>query len=214
MPSIPFTLYEAPQAMGEPTPSSLREQADWLTERGARRMRHSGRTFIEHLAGTRSYLLQFQEPPAVLAAGLFHSVYGTSQFSAAMLNASNGNDRVALRKLIGAQAEEIAMMFCQIDSRPAQLSNVALGQPRVRLRNGIDIDLRPDLASALLAIECANLLDQRELSELPGLVYHAQGRGYLGPNGFSLARRLSLEDQIEREESLAAAARASAAEAP
>jgi len=194
----PFVIYQNVERFSQPTPSSLAEQVQWLRDRGAARIKHSGMTFLDHLAGTRDFLRQFGEPPAVVAAGLFHSAYGSSEFNRGLANPTDA-EREALRGLIGPQAEELALLFGSIANRPNVLSNVALGLTRVRLRNGVDHDLSPDGACALLAIECANLLEQRIMGDLAGLVYHAQARGYLQPSGFCLARRRTVGQQLALE---------------
>ena len=67
-------------------------------------------TLYVHLLGVKKKLIEMGAPEYLQDAGLFHSVYGTARFKH-----QSTNDRDQVRKLIGAQAEEIVFMFCSLE---------------------------------------------------------------------------------------------------
>ena len=72
------------------------------------RARHSGRELLDHLEGTYAILANWESPPHVCHAGLFHSIYGTKAFPLVSLDESA---RALLRQLIGDQAEALVYAF-------------------------------------------------------------------------------------------------------
>lgn len=87
----------------------------FLVERGAGQVAHSGKTFLGHLEGVESLLESWNEPKDTVIAGLFHSVYGTDAFNRGVVKS---NDRAIVRDLIGERAEWLAHIYCgmRIDS--------------------------------------------------------------------------------------------------
>ncbi|UDY37055.1 DUF6817 domain-containing protein [Dermatobacter hominis] len=65
--------------------------------------------FISHLLGTRRVLAEWGERPAMCDAGLFHSAYGTEYFPV-----DTPATRDEVRDVIGADAEEVAWLWCTI----------------------------------------------------------------------------------------------------
>ena len=87
---------------------SLTGQLDFLRQHNVHTMGHSNQTLLAHLSGVRALLLEWENPPEVLAAGLFHSVYGTESFRQTALPQSL---RSTVRVVIGEQAEMLAYVF-------------------------------------------------------------------------------------------------------
>jgi 50S ribosomal protein L16 3-hydroxylase len=78
---------------------------------GADRIPHSHTTLFSHLVGTARILEAAGYEPATCAAGLFHSIYGTSAFSRAPLSLA---DRQLIVDEIGATAERLVWLFCSL----------------------------------------------------------------------------------------------------
>ncbi|MBN6150788.1 hypothetical protein JR065_10580 [Xanthomonas sp. AmX2] len=117
---------------------------------------HSGRTLLEHLAGTYSILQSWSCPPAVGAAGLFHSVYGTNVFALRRLDVA---DRSLVVRMIGAQAERLVYLFCVSNRPDAFLEAFDTGVLRHR-DTGELISVEAEALGGLIEIECANLIEQ------------------------------------------------------
>ncbi|MEM7305476.1 MAG: DUF6817 domain-containing protein [Planctomycetota bacterium] len=83
----------------------------FLREAGAAAQAHSHGTLLEHLTGVRALLRGWGASDALCDAGLFHSVYGTEYFGAASVERE---DRERVRAAIGADAEELAWLWCTI----------------------------------------------------------------------------------------------------
>lgn len=113
----------------------------FLRDKGAARLPHTGRSLYDHLVATHDALEAKGEPQHVCLAGLFHSVYGTNAFKNKLIPIS---DREAVRKVIGEQAESLAFQFCTLD-RPQCFLN------------------RQYYDRELIAIEIANLQEQQDL---------------------------------------------------
>jgi hypothetical protein len=131
-------------------------------------VKHSGRTFFEHLAGVHDLLQRYGAPGYVCLAGLFHSIYGTNIFRHQAVPISERDD---VAEMIGAQAERLAFIFCSCERPPALLEAVRRGVPYyvVNRRDGDTIPLSPADMIDLLDIEIANLEDQGGGRMLPQL---------------------------------------------
>jgi hypothetical protein len=131
---------------------------DFLLPR-IRDIKHSGRTFYDHLKGTYDLLTQRHAPDYVCIAGLFHSIYGTNAFQRQSVLLS---ERDKIIEVIGPQAERLAFIFCCCD-RPRVFVNAVRKGPPYQIVNRHDGSLMPlsvtDM-SDLLDIEVANLVDQ------------------------------------------------------
>jgi hypothetical protein len=101
------------------------------------------RTLFDHLEGTALLLLQWNQPHHVIMAGMYHSIYGTSQFPHATFPRDG---RHIIRRLIGQEAEEIAFEFCAADRRKWPWGEL------------VPFDRRGELYT----IEAANLIDQQD----------------------------------------------------
>lgn len=129
----------------------------FLAERGAGRTPHSGRTLLDHLAGTARILESWGCSPEVSAAGFLHSVYGTNAFSVATVAQS---ERDIVIGLAGAEAERLAFLFSTSERPRAFL--YALRDKTLRdRRTGETTPVPAETAMQLIEIECANLIEQR-----------------------------------------------------
>lgn len=155
----------------------------YLLAHGAGTTAHSGYTLWQHLLGVHDILQASKFPDYVCTAGLFHSIYGTQIFNKVTLDKSR---RTELQALIGTKAECLAMAFCELP-RP-KLFEDALQQGITPLPDWMaDVDTaydRQQFLADLLALECANLAEQRTLNAFPKLAQHAQAIGILDHEGF------------------------------
>ena len=126
-------------------------------------VKHSGRSFLEHLKGVYEILKAQAAPDYVCKAGLFHSIYGTNVFRHASVELES---RPAVVDAIGPEAERLAYIFCSCD-RPRALVRAANKGPPYQLinrRDGSVISLSTLDMTDLLNIEIANLMEQNSLS--------------------------------------------------
>jgi hypothetical protein len=121
-------------------------------------VRHTGRSFFEHLKGTHDLLRDWGNPEPVCLAGLFHSIYGTWHFRH---KAFPIEKRSTLAALIGEEAEFLAYVFCVAERPRVFLANA--GRAQILLQDHYINELIP-LSQAelnnLLEIEAANLIEQ------------------------------------------------------
>lgn len=139
--------------------SSLAPQAhlDLLEELSVDEHPHSGRTLLEHLSGTRDLLAAWGNGPEVCAAGLFHSIYGTAYYKIQSASLDRRGDVAAV---IGAQAEQLAFLFCVTD-RTGFLEQASSVEPVLNDRvHEASIRVSPETIDALLEIEMANCVEQ------------------------------------------------------
>lgn len=159
------------------------EHKAYLLAQGAGNTAHSGYTLWQHLVGVHNILQACKFPEYLCLAGLFHSVYGTQVFKKITVDKSQ---RAQVQALIGAQAESLAMAFCELP-RP-KLFEATLQQGIEALPDWIQqLDIHHDKQQCLadlLALECANLAEQRTLHAFPKLAQHAQAIGILDQEGF------------------------------
>ncbi len=159
------------------------EHKAYLLAHGAGNTAHSGHTLWQHLVGVHNILQTSKFPEYLCLAGLFHSVYGTQVFKKVTVDKSQ---RVQVQALLGEQAENLVMAFCELP-RPKLFETT--------LQQGIDpladwmlqLDTNYDkqqFLADLLALECANLAEQRTLHAFPKLAQHAQAIGILDHEGF------------------------------
>lgn len=123
---------------------------------------HGNRTLYHHLKGTHDLLANWGNPTPVCLAGLFHSIYGTEDFT---MRTASLDDRHRIRAAIGVEAEQLAYLFCVTD-RSGFFG--AIGRRRVLLRdkvhNRIQIITHRCLGQ-LIEMEVANLMDQAHHAE-------------------------------------------------
>lgn len=129
---------------------------DLLKQFHADTTEHSGRTFLEHLKGTRRILKEWDMPEHVQIAGLFHSIYGTNIFT---VQSAKFEDREYLKLMIGEAAEELAYLFCVAD-RPKSFFE-ALNTNWIRDRHTQEpIHVKATEVLDLICIEAANHIEQ------------------------------------------------------
>lgn len=128
---------------------------------GAQAQAHGSRTLDAHLAGTYDILLRWGAAPSTCVAGMFHSVYGTNAFRHRCLS---GDERGTLEGFIGTDAERLVYLFSVSDRPAALIQALSYGGDAPTLVHrvtGEAIAVTRDELHELLAIECANLLEQR-----------------------------------------------------
>lgn len=132
--------------------SSLRSHLRFLRELGMDRVEHDSHVpFLAHLRGVRELLREWGARAELQDAGLFHSVYGTEYFDPA---GGDGPDRAAVREEIGAEAEEIAWLWCTI--RRETLGSAEI----VDRRGGSPLALDERRRADLVELWCADAVEQ------------------------------------------------------
>jgi hypothetical protein len=130
-------------------------------------------------------LQRAKQPEHVCTAGLFHSVYGTKSFKPVTIEKTKRNEVV---ELIGKEAEALAFAFCELP-RPrlfeASLRSRQVAPPEEIKTYAIDGDIE-QFYQDLLALECANLAEQRQIHEFTSLARYAQSLGILDAEGFCI----------------------------
>jgi hypothetical protein len=155
----------------------------YLLAQGAGTSAHSGRTLWAHLAGVHRILQVGKFADYVCAAGLFHSVYGTQAFKTVTIEKTR---RAEVQQLIGEKAESLVMAFCELPRPKLFEATLQQGtQPIPDWMAQLDTTYdKPQFLADLLALECANLAEQRTLHAFPKLAQHAQAVGILDREGF------------------------------
>ena len=108
-------------------------------------VKHTNKTFFDHLFNTCLILEREKQRKDLCAAGLYHSVYGTEFFN---FNNSVEFTRDTVKKLIGKEAEEIVFEFCSLKKDRFQII----------LEN--KKSYRKQLHKDLMYLEYANLIEQ------------------------------------------------------
>lgn len=127
-------------------------------------MRHTGRTFLEHLLLTWRILADWKMPVPVCRAGLMHSVYSTSRYPHQLYGF---DDRRSVRRMIGREAEALAYRFCAMERRGywdyvARHRDAATFTYRDRFSDGASSRVARDTIETLLIIDSANVAEQRK----------------------------------------------------
>jgi hypothetical protein len=166
----------------QPTKIQPEHQA-YLLAQGAGTSAHSGRTLWAHLEGVHRILQVGKFADYVCAAGLFHSVYGTQAFKTVTVEKTR---RAEVQQLIGEKAESLVMAFCELPRPKLFEATLQQGtQPLPEWMAQLDTTYdKPQFLADLLALECANLAEQRTLHAFPKLAQHAQAVGILDREGF------------------------------
>lgn len=86
----------------------LETQLQFLRDAKIDGKKHSDKSLLHHLLGTRNLLAEWGARPALYDAGLFHSVYGTESFKVTSIPMSK---RETVREVIGDEAEHLAWLF-------------------------------------------------------------------------------------------------------
>ncbi|WP_438392415.1 DUF6817 domain-containing protein [Caballeronia sp. DA-9] len=117
---------------------------------------HFGRPLTVHLIETGRWLEKRGSSPALVAAGAFHSIYGTEEFRVSAVSLER---RPEVRQIIGKEAEALVYLFCTAD-RGALFSGqtaapYSVPLPSVATRANLD----EATFAALLELEAANIVD-------------------------------------------------------
>lgn len=123
--------------------SCISKEADYIYKKTID-MKHSGRSFFEHLYRTSLVLENLEQRKELCAAGMFHSIYGTEFYNA---DASENISREEVKLIIGEYAESLVYEFCKLKDRLNTLVNNT---------NNYETSFLKDL----LYIEYANLIEQ------------------------------------------------------
>jgi hypothetical protein len=123
--------------------SCLSKEVDFIFKHSID-LKHSGKTFFEHLYRVSLILEQLDQTKEVCTAGLYHSVYGTEHYQ---YDGSENVKREEIKELIGEYAESLVYEFCKLEDR----MNILLYN-----KNNYEDSFRKDL----LFIEYANLIEQ------------------------------------------------------
>lgn len=137
------------------------QHISFLTKLGAKKINHARSNFLEHLKGTARLLQDWGNDQALCLAGLFHSIYGTEDFSTSTLGMEK---RATVTAMIGEDAEALVYIFA-VSHRRSFFANIA------KLRSGGDLTVTNATTGEpiqvtklqllrLLELEVANLLDQ------------------------------------------------------
>jgi hypothetical protein len=125
-------------------------------------LRHSGRSFLEHLICAWRILADWQMPVAVCRAGFMHSAYSTSFYPHALFTLE---ERDLVRRMVGREAEDLVYRFGTMDRRgfwdrlAARPKTRALCYPD-RLAGGAAVRVSRQTLKWLLIIESANIAEQ------------------------------------------------------
>ncbi|MBC7681982.1 MAG: hypothetical protein H7172_06580 [Ferruginibacter sp.] len=159
----------------------------FLQQRGTRQTAHSGHTLWAHLTGVHQILVRWGAARPLQLAGLFHSVYGTQVFATASVAKT---ERASVIRLIGEPAETLVWLFAHLQRPTLFETSLRSGHfvwPHIAGLPPLQSTDHPSLLqSELLALECANLVEQRTLYKFPHLSRHAQVIGMLDADGFSV----------------------------
>jgi hypothetical protein len=160
----------------------------YLLAHGAQDRAHSGGNLWQHLRGVHDILQRAGQSQPVCKAGLFHSVYGTQSFKAITVPK---DQRAQVQALIGQRAELLAFAFCELP-RPKLLEWALQTHQMPEQITAYAATAQTQITNPhqflqdLLALECANLLEQRILHPFPALARHAQVLGMLDEEGFPI----------------------------
>tara|TARA_R100000008_G_scaffold86500_2_gene79878 strand:- start:279 stop:749 length:471 start_codon:yes stop_codon:yes gene_type:complete len=83
-----------------------KKSIEFLLNKKADKIKHSGRTFFDHLIGVATILERWGCSFDVVMTGMFHNIYGNKYYNP-HLNVS----RKEVRKLIGKKSEELVWVF-------------------------------------------------------------------------------------------------------
>jgi hypothetical protein len=132
-----------------------------LTKYGAHKNGHKNGSLQNHLLITYDILRAAGQAPAVCLAGGAHSVFGTNAYEEVTIDASL---RHVVIDTIGLAATELVELFSKIDRPQTLTENIDADGALLRTTDGATVSVNKNILHALTMIECANLLEQNELS--------------------------------------------------
>lgn len=141
---------------------SATQSREWiegfLESIGARELGHTDRTLFEHLLGTFDLLRDWECEPEVCVAGGLHSIYGTNAFTHGCIA---WDEREAVEQVVGPKAARLIRLF-HSTNRPRAILAAFESCTLVDRHSGESMATNRDELRDLLAIECANLVEQGE----------------------------------------------------
>lgn len=117
---------------------------------------HFGRPLTAHLIETARWLERWGSQPAIVAAGAFHSIYGTEEFRAKAVSLYR---RPEIQRIIGEDAEVLVYLFCMADRRVlfSRQAAASMSIPLPSIDTHVELD--EFRFAALLEMEAANIVD-------------------------------------------------------
>lgn len=164
-----------------------------LKSRGADLVPHANGSLLDHLVRTAQILSGWGARSDLVAAGLFHSVYGTP---IAAIKIYAEDERAILQELIGTPAEDLVYSYSTLDRK------LVHAPPPRSEHSGICVK-RNDQLSDLAVIDMANAVDQAAAADgSPALWIHkwsASARAHQSVQLplFNALRRIDLSRQSE-----------------
>lgn len=152
--------------MATGTPDQDRDHLQlFLNDIRASGLAHSGGSLASHLLRTYDILKRHNQRPEVCMAGGAHSLLGTNRFASVTVSTQPQLD--ALRSLLGSESMALVDLFSSID-RPGILVQY-LNDPTTAILDRYGNRATAQQAQDLIAIECANLSEQKTLAQHPQL---------------------------------------------
>lgn len=134
---------------------------DTLKALGTDTTPHSGRTLFAHLKGVYDLLAEWGNDQTVCLAGLFHSIYGTRSFQITTVPL---NHREMVREVIGAEAEELAYLFCICDRKTFYPDHPTTKPDEIHdVVNDLQVTVSEKQLTQLIEVEAANTIDQMDV---------------------------------------------------
>ena len=132
---------------------------DFLERLGMQEIRHTEKSYLDHLVAVYKGLETWGCAQEVCAAGMFHSIYGTEMFRGFTLPLER---RVEVARLTGERAERLAYANCAMDRRSFDQAVLQKGGPyRFRDRmSGGTIELSEADFEDLCRIHLCDWLEQ------------------------------------------------------
>jgi hypothetical protein len=90
----------------------MKRLTNFLVEFGIEQIPHTNKSYLAHLVGVYRLMESQGCSEELCSAGMFHSIYGTQQFSGFMLPVDR---RGEVRELIGDRAERLGYLNCAMD---------------------------------------------------------------------------------------------------
>lgn len=117
---------------------------------------HFGRPLTSHLVETGRWLEKWGSPRALVAAGAFHSIYGTEEFRQRAVSLERCPE---IQEIIGEEAEALVYLFCLADRHALFAAQSAESYSVLLPSFGTRAELEEPTFAALLELEAANIVD-------------------------------------------------------
>eukprot|EP01027_Heterolobosea_sp_BB2_P012611 GEZU01018256.1.p1 GENE.GEZU01018256.1~~GEZU01018256.1.p1 ORF type:complete len:208 (-),score=30.86 GEZU01018256.1:61-624(-) len=153
----------------------INRMVELLTSHGANQCWHKHGTFKEHLFHTWRILKIWNQEDEVCRCGLYHSAYSNSYVNLAIFK--EHEDREAVKRTVGPDAEELVYIFCRIPRHKlifdlvlnavSSDEEIHTGPPREgillpHIKTGADIHLSTELIGQFFVMTMADTAEQRE----------------------------------------------------